>query len=158
MRSDGRSRFLPDYRFTNTISETIDISGTKTWVDGGKEHDNAKEITLTLKRKSAKEGAQEETVEATPTWEGSTYTFSELPKYEIVDGELYEYTCTVSEEAIEGYKTVQDGFNFTNRSDGIPQTGNNPNFVACMLLMILSYVVAISVMVVMKIRKRRHAC
>lgn len=124
-------------------------------VDGGKEHDNASEITLTLTRISAKEGAEEETVDATPTWDGDTYTFSDLDQY---DEEGYEYTYSVSEAPIEGYTTVQDGFNFTNRSDYVPQTGNNPYFAACMLLMILSYLIAITVMVVMKIRKRRHAC
>ena len=35
--------------FLNATSK-IDISGTKTWVDGNMEHDNAQEITLTLKR------------------------------------------------------------------------------------------------------------
>ncbi|MCR4722743.1 MAG: Cna B-type domain-containing protein [Eubacteriales bacterium] len=151
----GYSTVQNGYDFTNTIAGMIDISGTKTWIDEGKQHDNASEITLKLTRKSAKEGAEEEAVEATPTWDGNTYTFSGLDQY---NDEGYEYTYSVSEAPIEGYKTIQDGFNFTNRSDYVPQTGNNPYFAACMLLMILSYLVVMTVMVVMKIRKSKHAC
>ncbi len=105
--------------FTNTmdgIDTKINVSGTKTWVDGGKTHDNAKELTLTLSRTSAKAGSKAENVEATATWEGDTYTFSELPKY---DAEGYEYTYSVAETEVEGYTTEQVGNNFTNTMDGI---------------------------------------
>ena len=98
--------------FTNTITQIkINIEGTKTWVDGGKEHNNATEITLTLKRTSAKTGSTAETVEATPAWDGNTYTFSDLEKY---DAERYEYTYTVEEDEIFGYETTYDGYDITN--------------------------------------------
>ena len=100
--------------FTNTITqEEVEVTGTKTWVDGGKEHDNATEITLTLKRTSAKAGSTAETLKATPTWTGNTYKFSKLDKY---DAEGYEYTYTVEEAAITGYTTTvsTDGLSFTN--------------------------------------------
>ena len=98
---------------TNTIIDTkdVEISGTKTWVDGGKEHDNAKEIRLTLKRTSAKAGSEAETVEAEPVWTDDTYKFSGLDQY---DDEGYEYTYAVEEAPVEGYDTKQDGNNFTN--------------------------------------------
>ena len=95
----------------NKLSGTVEVSGTKTWLDGGKTHDNAKEITLTLKRKSAKPDSVEESVEASATWTNNTYTFGSQPKY---DDYGYEYTYTVSEREIEGYSTTQDGYNITN--------------------------------------------
>ncbi|MCD7893594.1 MAG: Cna B-type domain-containing protein [Erysipelotrichaceae bacterium] len=99
------------YNITNTITGTVDISGEKTWIDGNKNHDNEKEITLTLTRVSAKAGSTSETVTATVEWSGNTYTYSNLPKY---DSEGYEYTYTVTEAVISGYKTTYDGFNITN--------------------------------------------
>ena len=102
--------------FTNTISGTTEVEGTKTWVDDGAEHDNASEITITLSRKSKKEGAKEEIVaDATPNWTGDTYKFENLPKY---DSEGYEYEYTVSEQKIQGYTTTQEGNNFTNTRTG----------------------------------------
>ena len=105
--------------FTNTVStinDKIDVSGTKTWVDGGKTHNNAEELTLTLSRTNAKAGSVAEPVEATATWSGNTYTFSDLPKY---DAEGYAYEYSVAEEKVEGYTTKQDGNNFTNTMDDI---------------------------------------
>ena len=103
--------------FTNTISGTTKVEGTKTWVDDGAEHDNASEITITLSRKSKKEGAKEEIVaDATPSWTGDTYKFENLPKY---DSEGYEYEYTVSETTLpEGYTSSQEGNNFTNTRTG----------------------------------------
>lgn len=98
---------------TNTLKDSanVTVSGTKTWVDGGKAHDNATEITLTLSRISAKPESKAEQVDAEAVWNGNTYTFSGLDRY---DAEGYAYTYTVEEASIEGYKTVQDGNNFTN--------------------------------------------
>ena len=110
--------------FTNTmsnISETINVTGTKTWVDGGKTHTNAKEITLVLTRTSTKPGSVEETVVAIPTWDGNTYTFNDLAKYD-TEGYLYEYK--VVENAIDGYTTVQDGRNFINTISDINEKIN----------------------------------
>ena len=105
----------------SNISETINVTGTKTWVDGGKLHDNAKEIILALTRTSTKPGSVEETVVATPTWDGNTYTFSNLAKY---DTEGYLYTYKVVEDAIDGYTTVQDGRNFINTISDINEKIN----------------------------------
>ncbi|MBQ6289683.1 MAG: Cna B-type domain-containing protein, partial [Clostridia bacterium] len=102
--------------FTNTITGETELTGTKTWKDGGKTHNNANEITLTLKRKSAKNGSTEETVtNATPVWNGNTYKYDKLPKY---DAEGYEYTYSVTETAIAGYTTTQNGNNFINTKTG----------------------------------------
>ncbi|MBR6027839.1 MAG: Cna B-type domain-containing protein, partial [Clostridia bacterium] len=99
---------VPDYEQTgytidgdtviieNTITdpEDVEITGTKTWIDGGRTHDNATEITLTLTRTA---NGKTETVEATPTWNGNTYTYTGLDKY---DDDGYEYTYTVTEVQI----------------------------------------------------------
>ncbi|MGI6019687.1 MAG: Cna B-type domain-containing protein, partial [Marvinbryantia sp.] len=100
--------------FTNTLSDPMDVSvsGTKTWVDGGREHNNAEEVTLSLFRTSAKPEAGEEPVEgAVPEWNGATYKFSGLDRY---DNEGYTYTYTVREAPIEGYTSESNGNDFTN--------------------------------------------
>ncbi|MBR6030271.1 MAG: Cna B-type domain-containing protein, partial [Clostridia bacterium] len=98
------------FNFTNPIHdpEDVTISGTKTWIDGDKEHYNADEIVLTLTRTA---NGKTETVNVTPVWDGSTYTYSNLEKY---DENGYEYVYTVTESPIVGYTTEQDGYNFTN--------------------------------------------
>ena len=101
--------------FTNTLTdpENIRVTGTKTWIDGGKVHDNANEIVLTLTRTSAKAGSASETVNATPTWTGNTYAYENLENY---DAEGYAYTYAVTEARVPGYEApVQHGYNFTNR-------------------------------------------
>ena len=102
------------YDFTNTadtINDKTAVSGTKTWVDGGKVHNNADEIVLTLTRTSAKAGSVAETVNATPVWEDETYTYSNLAKY---DNEGYAYTYSVTEAEMDGYTSTQDGYDITN--------------------------------------------
>ncbi len=90
----------------------MEISGKKTWVDGGRDHDNADQIKLTLTRTSAKPGSIAETVNVKPVWSGNTYKYSGLDKY---DDEGYEYTYEVTEETVEGYdEPEQNGNDFTN--------------------------------------------
>ena len=107
---DGYATSQSGFNFVNT--ELTTVSGTKTWNDGGLNHDNASEITLTLLRK-VKESNDDpvEVTGVTPTWDGSTYTFINLDKYD-TSGKEYEYSVT--EAAITGYTTTQDGFNFVN--------------------------------------------
>ena len=118
--NDGIASFengIATVNLTNTIVDDNDryVYGVKTWVDGGRVHDNAKELTLTLTRTSAKQDAQPETVEAAPAWEGNTYAFTGLERY---DAEGYAYTYEVTEAPVEGYTTVrtatQNGYDFTN--------------------------------------------
>lgn len=101
------------------VNPDTSVSGTKTWIDGGKVHDNAKEITLVLTRKSEKIESAEETVVATPTWNENTYTFSKLPKY---DAEGYLYTYKVTENVVSGYTTEQDGKDIINIMSNINET------------------------------------
>ena len=98
---------------TNRLTDQTSISGTKTWIDGGRAHDNEQEIRLTLTRTSAKEGSKQETVQAVPGWNGNTYTYSGLDVY---DDEGYAYSYSVSEAQVSGYDVPeQSGNRFTNR-------------------------------------------
>ena len=118
----GYDTTISGNNFTNTmenINETTSVTGTKTWIDGGKPHDNAEEIILVLTRKSVKTGSVEEKVEVEPTWNENTYIFNNLPKY---DAEGYLYTYKVSETQIKGYDTTISGNNFTNTMENINET------------------------------------
>ena len=111
------------------IKKVIDISGTKTWVDGGRAHNNGQEITLALTRtiKPVTEDSVWETVTGVePTWAGKTYTFSSLDRYQDVNDleTEYEYRVeetdvNVTEEEGEGtqaivYISEAEGYDFTN--------------------------------------------
>ena len=110
--------------FTNTLTGKTEITGTKTWDDGDLtiSHTNSTEGVLTLKRKSAKTGSTEETVNATPTWSGARYRFRNLDKY---DAEGYLYTYTVTEAPVASYETTYSGYDITNKRviDGIIEIG-----------------------------------
>ena len=116
---------------TNTYTkEKTSVSGTKTWVDM-REHINASEITLTLKRttKPVREDSNWETVTGViPTWDGNTYTFSDLDKYVSNDNDPAteddekEYVYNVEETSVTvmdgenpiSYKQETNGNDFTN--------------------------------------------
>ena len=90
--------------FINTINqEKLNVSGNKTWVtpDASKVPD----ITINLLRDGTE--VAEKTLKAGTT----TYSFTDLDKY-APDGHIYTYTVT--ENAVEGYTSVQNGTNFTN--------------------------------------------
>ena len=103
---------MSGYNITNRLHdpEDVTVSGEKTWIDGGKTHDNPSEITLTLERTAH---GVTETVEAAPVWSGDTYTYSGLEKY---DADGYEYTYTVTEAKVTGYDAPEmSGYDITNR-------------------------------------------
>ncbi|MDO4803268.1 MAG: SpaA isopeptide-forming pilin-related protein [Lachnospiraceae bacterium] len=131
---------LANVSFTNQLPPTS-LEGTKTWVDTKETHEPP---TLTLTRKSAKEGSVQETVKASdgqsnlqPAWDGNNYKYSNLPKYDdagyaytyevaeasfTVGGVTYTavkkadgtYTVTTDSSSASAYTTVQNGNNFTN--------------------------------------------
>ena len=57
-----------EFHFTNRLVGTVTITGSKTWIDGNKEHDNSADVPLVLSRISAKADSTEETVEIEPDW------------------------------------------------------------------------------------------
>lgn len=90
---------------TNTIKqEYIDISGVKKWNDAGNAKDRPT-ITINL----LANGTVIDSVEIPNT--KTSYSFSNLPKYN-ADGSEIKYS--VEEEELDGYTSVQDGYNFTN--------------------------------------------
>ena len=95
------------YNLTNTLTGTVEVSGTKTWVGGQPE-----DLQLTLYRSIAGTAEGEETTESivenvTPEWNKDgdkwTYTYSDLPKYDD-QGKLYLYR--VEENISDEYNGV----------------------------------------------------
>ncbi|MBQ6635594.1 MAG: Cna B-type domain-containing protein [Lachnospiraceae bacterium] len=117
------------------VRKTTSISGTKTWVDGGRQHNNAEQIGLKLYRtaKPVTDDSEWEEVTLTATgtehlsWEGNTYTYSNLPRYaDYTSSRPIEYAYRVEETAVNvteetgtgqhiiSYKMENDGNNFIN--------------------------------------------
>ena len=95
------------FNITNTyVPETVEVSGTKTWVD----EDNADGIrpeSITISLLANGEKIDSKTVTEKDGW---AWTFEDLYKYE--NGEVIEYTVT--EDAVDGYDSEIDGYNVTN--------------------------------------------
>ena len=95
------------YTVTNKHTpETVDVSGTKTWVDADNQ-DGKRPESITVNLLANGEKVDSKTVTASDNW---TYTFEGVAKYK--DGK--EITYTVTEEAVEGYTTEVKDFNITN--------------------------------------------
>ena len=96
--------------FTNTY-QTVDITGSKTWIDGVEAgHINEEEITLPLKRK-VENGTPEEMADVENWWDGDSFGYHDLPKY---DENGKEYTYTVEEAPMDGYRAEVNGYDITN--------------------------------------------
>ena len=115
---------------TNTLNQVeVDVIGRKTWKDGGRTHNNSEDLTITLRRASTTDGTTYGTpvaLDLTPEWDGDTYKFEHLPKY---DDARYEYKYSVTETLSEALinsvlpdvyvETVDNtGFNFINSLTG----------------------------------------
>ena len=94
---------------TNTHTpELTSISGTKTWEDADNQDGKRPEsITVNLFADGTKLKSQKVSADADGNW---SYSFANLPKY--VKGQ--EITYTVTEDAVDGYTTESDGYNFIN--------------------------------------------
>lgn len=116
----GYETTIEGYDVTNLRVGTVDVSGTKTWLD-----DNSTErpesITVNLLQNGEVIDSQVVTVET--EW---TYEFSELPEFDEV-GKAYEYTVT--EEAVEGYQTTIDGFDITNLRIGFTEVSGTKTWL-----------------------------
>ena len=104
---DGYEAVVDGFNVTNTHNpEKIVVSGTKTWDDSDNlDGIRPEEITIRLYADGV-EIASKTVTEA----DGWAWTFEDLYKYE--NGAEIVYTIT--EDAVEGYETVIDGFNVTN--------------------------------------------
>ena len=103
------------YDVTNThTSETITISGTKTWEDNNNQDGvRPTSITINLFADGTKKVSKVVTPNAEGKWE---YTFENLPKNR--NGKAIVYT--IEEIKVEGYESKVDGYNVINTH--IPET------------------------------------
>ncbi len=104
---EGYNTEIDGFSVTNTHTpETIEISGSKTWVDADNQDGIRPEsITIVLLGNGKKVAA--ETVTASDNW---TWKFINLPKYEAGEEIVY----TIAEDAVEGYTSTVNGYNVTN--------------------------------------------
>ena len=114
---DGYEAVVDGFNVTNTHeAEKITVNGTKTWAD----EDNADGIrpeSITINLLANGEVIDTKTVTEADGW---AWTFENLYKYE--NGEEIEYTIT--ENSVEGYETVVDGYNVTNTHEAEKITVN----------------------------------
>lgn len=92
--------------FINTLKGTTSFSGTKTWLDGGRTHDNTdtEQITTVLYNESETQNKSSNVntvsgARRVPEWDGDTFTYNNLPKY---DENGYPYTYSVRESRVMG--------------------------------------------------------
>lgn len=99
-----------NYDYEAVITNTYDFSGDKTSFSGYKswsdsqtvEHSNSN-LILTLYANGAAQ-------EASPTWDGNKFTFSNLPKYAAGDGGIAQLiSYTVVETAVQNYTASYSG-------------------------------------------------
>ena len=128
---------------TNTHTpELTSITGTKTWKDADNQDGKSPEsITVNLFADGTKLKSQKVSANADGNW---TYSFTDLPKY--ANGQ--EITYTVTEDAVDGYTTESDGYNFINThqpetteitvtktwNDANNQDGKRPESITVILL------------------------
>ncbi len=95
--------------FTVTNSHTpavTSVSGSKTWNDHNNQ-DGKRPASITINLLANGQTVASQNVTAADNW---TWSFTNLPKYE--SGNLISYSIT--EDAVDGYSAVYDGFNVTN--------------------------------------------
>ena len=97
--------------------ETINIEGSKTWDDANNQDGKRpSSITIRLYADGTELTDKVQTVTAANNW---SWKFTDLPKYEDAGTEI---VYTITEDAVENYMTVVDGYNVTNMH--IPATIN----------------------------------
>ena len=99
------------YNIINTYKATTKIDVTKTWID----HNNADKtrpdkITIILLKDGIK--IKEQEVSESDGWK---YTFDNLEKYNNKNEEIH---YTIEEKAVNGYTSIIDGYNITNKYSG----------------------------------------
>ena len=96
------------YTITNAHTPAVvAVSGTKTWVDND-DQDGFRPDSITINLLRNGEVIDTVTVTAANGW---SWSFTNLPKYENHGTPI---TYTISENEVDGYTTVIDGYNVTN--------------------------------------------
>ena len=97
------------FTITNTNTEKVSVSGTKTWNDNNNQ-DGKRPVSITVNL--LKNGTKVDSKTVTPDVSGAwTYSFSGLDKYN-ADGT--EITYTVSEDAVDSYTVTVTGTDIKN--------------------------------------------
>ena len=110
---DGYTASVDGYNVTNThVPETIAISGEKTWDDADNQ-DGKRPASITVRLFADGVEVATATVTAEDGWK---WSFADLPKF--AAGQ--EITYTITEDAVDGYTAVVDGYNVTNTH--VPET------------------------------------
>ena len=97
------------FTITNTNTEKVSVSGTKTWNDNNNQDGKRPaSITVNLLKNGTKVDSKTVTPDVSGAW---TYSFSGLDKYDATGTEI---TYTVSEDSVDGYTSTITGTNITN--------------------------------------------
>ncbi len=104
---DGYTSTVSGYNVTNSYTpETVSVSGTKTWDDANNQ-DGMRPESITINLLANGKQVASKTVTAADGW---AWSFTNLDKY--AGG--VEIVYTITEEAVDGYTSVMDGYNVTN--------------------------------------------
>ena len=108
--SDVVGSMSSGFTITNTNTETVEVSGAKSW-DDDNDRDGVRpaSITVNLMRDGAKADSKTVTPDPAGTW---AYSFTGLPKYDPADG--HEYAYAVTEEAVPNYATEVNDTDIVN--------------------------------------------
>ncbi|MCF3943516.1 Cna B-type domain-containing protein [Oceanobacillus alkalisoli] len=138
---EGYNTTINGFNITNSYTpETTEVAGTKTWDDADNQ-DGIRPASITVNLVANDEKVDSVDVTEETNW---SYHFDNLPKYEA--GEEIVYTIT--EQPVEGYDTIINGFNITNShtpeltevtgtktwNDGDNQDGIRPDSITVNLL------------------------
>ena len=104
---DGYTTEINGYNITNTHVATIDISGTKTWVDYDNV-DNTRPDKIVVNLLQDGKVIRTKEVSKNDNW---SYSFNNLPKY---DNNNNEIKYSISEEKVDKYTTEVVGYNIIN--------------------------------------------
>jgi uncharacterized repeat protein (TIGR02543 family) len=105
---------------TNTL-ETVEVRGTKTWIDNNNQYGVRSDITVSLWKNNAAPAPGDIpfrtiVLDGTPDANGEilawTFSFTDLPKYDVAAGT--ENVYTISENALISYATTYNGYDITN--------------------------------------------
>ncbi|MFT8938614.1 Cna B-type domain-containing protein, partial [Leuconostoc falkenbergense] len=99
--------------FTNTLSDTTSVSGTKTWDDQNNQ-DGSRPDAIKVNLLANGQIINTKTVTAKDNWQ---YSFTNLQKYD-TNGKKIVYTVT--EDKVSGYKTEVSGFDIINHHTPTP--------------------------------------
>ena len=105
---EGYDSNVDGYDVTNThVPATVEVSGSKAW-DDANDQDGIRPENITINLLADGERIDSKTVTEADGW---AWSFTNLPKYKDHGTEI---VYTITEEVVEGYETVVNGYDVTN--------------------------------------------